>query len=71
MPEAETLHGLATGLGVPYSVVLQRALESTGYREPSEDYGVAARRGTPRQTWIDAGTGIQEWLATDRVNVPS
>jgi transcriptional regulator with XRE-family HTH domain len=31
LPEPETLRGLALGLGVPDSVVLERALQSTGY----------------------------------------
>lgn len=40
MPSAETLKALAKGLGVPYSVVLEKALLSAGYtrrdRQPPE-----------------------------------
>ena len=42
MPEPETLVGLAKGLGVPLSVVTERAMRSAGYVVP--DRPVQARQ---------------------------
>jgi transcriptional regulator with XRE-family HTH domain len=49
MPSVEILEALSRGLGVPESIVTQRAAVSAGYRL-SEDYGLAARTGIPEKT---------------------
>jgi len=37
LPAPETLRALAKGLGVPYSIVLEKALLSAGYELPRSD----------------------------------
>lgn len=52
IPEPETITGLSLGLGVTEDVVLQRCLESAGYRV--SEHAKAARFGTPLQVQKDA-----------------
>lgn len=40
LPSPDKLRGLALGLGVPYSIVLRRALESCGYLVTQDAYGL-------------------------------
>ncbi len=42
LPTPEKIQALAVGLGVPVSVVLERALESAGYRPHVQDYASLA-----------------------------
>lgn len=61
MPSPGTLAALATGLGVPEALVVERALASAGYG----DWGLAARRGVPLQVRRDAAA------ADDNVDAPA
>ncbi len=47
LPSPQTLDGLSRGLGIPYSVVLQRALASAGYQVPLDWHGIEAPSATP------------------------
>lgn len=59
MPSPEVIYGLALGLTVPESVVLERALASSGYTGPSRQRRDEARHAAA----IDA----QEQAAIDKV----
>jgi hypothetical protein len=62
MLPAETIRALSKGLLVSEAEVTRRALAAAGYTVPeawhgatrTDDYGLAARRGTPRQVQADA-----------------